>query len=559
MTKLKLIVFLFTLNVYNCSVIEQEDDNGIPPKSLAEQEIEKDYNFISSGATTITLSGDKVTILGTGASYNGGVVDITSSGQYIITGTLSDGQIRIATSDNTDAVKIQLDNAKITNTKGSALFIKDAIRAIINLKENTINTIEDGNTYRDTDGDQNAALFSQKFLAIYGEGSLVVKGNYQDGITSKDGLLIKSSHINVTAKDDAIRGKDFLVVRSSKIIVNSSAGDGLKSDLDGFSDFGYIQIDDVDLTVESQGDGISAVSKIQTSGGKYSIKTGGGSTKTISTDLSAKGMKSKLINIEGTTIGLDVAEDGIHSDDKINIGNSTIMISAADDGIRGTNNVTIIDSKFTITKSYEGVEGYNLVFSNSIGDLVSSNDCFNATKGVRVHSSDGSTITINEGTYVLNGLSGDPLDSNGSISMNGGTVIIHGPSKNPEVPIDYNGSFELKKGTVVASSAGTQMLQTPEAKGNVVTIKAIFVGQQPAETIYGIKDNNNKTIFAFKPARSYVAMIVSSDLIKAGNTYTITSGGQASGATLGGLFNTLEGGQTRATITLKPGLNAINL
>lgn len=55
---------------------------------------------------------------------------------------------------------------------------------------------------------------------------------------------------------------------------------------------------------------------------------------------------------------------------------------------------------------------------------------------------------------------GDGLDSNGSIEMSGGVVIVNGPTENMNGALDYDGSFLISGGTLVAAgSAG--MAQEP--------------------------------------------------------------------------------------------------
>jgi hypothetical protein len=560
---LYLVLFLATTVMYCCTKEEDTsgtNSDGVPPTALSVLEKEADYNFIISGATKIVMSGDNVTITGSGAVFQNKVIDITKSGFYTISGTLNDGQLRINTTDSLEAVKIQFDGVDISSSKGSAVFIKKAGRAIINLKSGSSNSIKDKAGYLETDGEQNAALFSQGFLAIYGDGVLAVAGNYKDAITSKDGLLIRNANISISSVDDGIRGKDFLVIRDSKIKVNTTSGDGLLSDLTQFPNFGYVEIIKSDVTVDAKGDGIFGETNVNITSGQFNIKAGGGSGQTTPTDKSAKGIKAnKAITINSAIFDLNTSEDGIHSDDLATINASTIKISTADDGIRATNKLTMTDDNVTISKSYEGVEGFDLNFTRCNMNIVASNDAINATKGSRVHSSDGSIITITDGTYVLDGLSGDPLDSNGSIVMNNGTIIIHGPSKNPEVPIDYNGSFNMKKGTVVASANGLQMLQTPEGSGDVVTVKAVFSSNQAAGTVFNITDNAGKAITTFKPQRPFVAIIVSSEQLKAGTTYKISTGGTPSGTDTGGYFTGYTGGAVKSTVTLKSGVNTINL
>ena len=64
-------------------------------------------------------------------------------------------------------------------------------------------TVSDGKSYvfaNPTEDEPNAAIFSKADLTIYGGGSLTVTGNFNDGIASKDGLIIASGTIAVTVR-----------------------------------------------------------------------------------------------------------------------------------------------------------------------------------------------------------------------------------------------------------------------------------------------------------------------------------------------------------------------
>ncbi|MBN2149694.1 MAG: carbohydrate-binding domain-containing protein [Anaerolineales bacterium] len=79
------------------------------------------------------------------------------------------------------------------------------------------------------ENEPNAAIFSKANLTFYGNGSLTVDGNYQDGIASQDGLIIASGALMINAIDDGMRGKDYLVVKGGNITINAQSN-GLKSD-----------------------------------------------------------------------------------------------------------------------------------------------------------------------------------------------------------------------------------------------------------------------------------------------------------------------------------------
>jgi len=198
-----------------------------------------DVDYDASTAKTIALGS--------------GNVEITEPGTYILTGTLSNGQV-IVNSSAEGKVRIVLSNASITNSSGAAIDVRAADEVVVVLAEGTSNSLTDGSGY-DTSGEDaaDAALFSMADLTIGGTGSLIVTGNTADGIASKDGLVILGGTITVKAADDGIRGKDYLVIQDGTLDV-TSAQDGLKSTNETDAQYGDIVISggmNVDLaTVE---------------------------------------------------------------------------------------------------------------------------------------------------------------------------------------------------------------------------------------------------------------------------------------------------------------------
>ena len=67
-----------------------------------------DGDYSPDGATTITLADGASTVDGAGAAVQGDVVTITAAGTYLVSGTLSDGQL-VVDSPGEGKVKIVLD------------------------------------------------------------------------------------------------------------------------------------------------------------------------------------------------------------------------------------------------------------------------------------------------------------------------------------------------------------------------------------------------------------------------------------------------------------------
>jgi len=157
-------------------------------------------------------------------------------------------------------VRILFNGVDLHNSSSSPVYIKNAYKTIIVLTDGSNNFVSDASSYSfdsQNEDEPNAAIFSDDNLTIYGNGSLTVDGNYNDGIASKDGLIIKSGTITVNAVDDGIRGKDYLLVKGGNISINA-AGDGLKSDNDEDTAAGFITIEGGTIDISSMEDAITA-------------------------------------------------------------------------------------------------------------------------------------------------------------------------------------------------------------------------------------------------------------------------------------------------------------
>lgn len=531
-TNLKLLYcFAFLL----CTVIACKTDIGETTTSgtddsvdtVGDHEVDSDYVWDISSITRIVLNGSSISVNGSGASVTGSKVTITSSGNYSVTGTLTNGQVIVNTTD-LGVVRLILGGVNITCSSSSPILVTDAAKVVINLAENTENFLTDGASYVTVDGEPNAAIFSKSNLSIFGSGKLTVVGKYLDGISSKDGLIIKSGTIAVTSVDDGIRGKDYLIIEDGNITVNSG-GDGLKSDNEVYASKGYINITKGVFNIVSGGDAISARTIANIADGNFTITSGGGSSKTKSLN-SAKGIKAVVsLTIETGTFVVSSADDALHSNGKITINAGSFALSTVDDGIHADAEVTINNGTINISKSYEGIESHLLTVNDGNISVTSSNDSFNATAGSRTEQDDKSFIYIYGGYMALSGTTGDPLDSNGSLVMTKGTVIVHGPTSAPEVAIDYNGSFNVSGGFLIASGTNSNMTQSPSTTSTQKSIQVMFPSSLAANTIFNVQDANGNSIATFKPVRKYQSMVVSSPLFVMGSTYKIYTSGSSTG------------------------------
>lgn len=533
------------------------DDNS------TNHEEDTDYTWVESDVITVTLNGSTITVDPAVASINGSTVTLTQAGTYRITGTLDNGQI-IVNNSNEELIRLLLHNASITNNTSSPLYIQDADKAIIYLEAGTENSLTDGTTYTFASADEdepNATLFSKTDLTIFGEGSLIVHGNYNDGISSKDGLILKSGNISVTAKDDGIRGKDYLYVKDGSYTIIAS-GDGLKSDNDEDTAKGFISIEDGTFNISAGADAIQAETDLLIADGNYTITSGGGSSASVSSDESAKALKGGVnVIAESGTFSINAADDAVHSNINTVINGGVFTIATGDDGLHADETLTINGGDITITKSYEGLESAVITINDGTIHTTSSDDGINVAGGADnsgatgptppSYSSTGDYYLYIHGGYVYVDANGDGLDANGSIEMTDGTVIVNGPTVNNNAPLDYDGSFKISGGLLIAAGS-SGMAQQPGTSSTQNSVLITFSTSYAAGNLVRIQTGSGENVVTFKPSKKYQSLAFSSASLTQGSTYQIYTGGSSTGSTTDGLVDggTYSGGSLNTSFSI---------
>ena len=424
--------------------------------------------YDASAATTITASGGSAEVSGSDAgnvTVDGGTVTITGSGTYVVSGTL-DGQV-VVNADKAD-VRLVLAGVSITNTGGPAIDIQDAGSAVMVLAEGTTNTLADGSAYADTSEDAaTAALFSSDTLTITGTGSLNVTGSYNDGISSKNGLVITGEPtITVDAVDDGVRGKDYLLVSSGRLTV-TAGGDGLKSSEDNDETKGFVALGSATVNVTSGDDGVSATTDVTVDGTTLSIAAGGGQANAAVEEQGpgqgpGRGAPDQGAPGQGAP-GQDQAAGGQADDSQSE--SSTASPKGINAGVtyaQDTGSVTIDAADEGLQAAFVNVNGGSL-------DIASGDDGINASNGdytiegyesADSESDDGSVLTISGGQVQIDYANSDGIDSNGSAHVTGGEVVVGGAAGSMDGSVDANGET-----TLVGVSASI-----PVAEGDTITV-----------------------------------------------------------------------------------------
>lgn len=270
------------------------------------------------------------------------------------------------------------------------------------------------------------------------------------------------------------------------------------------------------------------------------------------------------IKVKGGTLNINATSDALQNGDQkgITIEDGTLTLSAGEQGIRSKTGVkvpggiTINGGTINITKAKEGIAAELITVNGGTTSIIASDDGLNASMGGGSWSNDGSQLIINGGSVYASAQDGDGLDSNGTITITGGTVIAVGPQSSPNVPIDCNGPFTVTGGTVLATGPAMMMAQYPDGASSQYSIAVGLSSSQAANSAVCVKDSSGKVLLITKPIRNYINVLFSSPEIKNGATYTVCYGGTVSGGTnVNGVITggTYSGGtSTNVTINKSP-------
>ena len=144
------------------------------------------------------------------------------------------------------------------------------------------------------------------------------------------------------------------------------------------------------------------------------------------------------LEVESGTLTLSAGDDALHCDYALNI------------GAEGTDGPSV-----TVTSCNEGLEGAAVnIFSGSI-NIQSTDDCINAANADL--SGYSYELNIFGGTITAHSDSGDGFDSNGDLTISGGSVTVWTANAADNEPLDADGTVSVSGGTVLASGGSGGM------------------------------------------------------------------------------------------------------
>lgn len=462
---------------------------------------------------------------------NGETVTLTEEGVYIIRGSLTDGMVIVDAAD-TAKVQLVLDGVTISNSRGAAIYVREADKVFLTLAEGSANTLINGGSYTAIDEKNiDAVVFARSDLTINGSGRLNITAGEGHGIVSKDDLKITGGMISITAAEHGLSGKDSVRLAAGNLELTTGK-DGIHAENADDEEKGFVYLAGGSLNVVSEGDCISAETHLQIDGGSFRLTAGkGSSNKTVAKDESGKAVSTKGIKaggqlvVNGGDFNIDSQDDALHANDSLTVNGGSFELATGDDGIHSDETAAITAGTIEILTSYEGIEGKAVVITGGAIRLYARDDGLNAAGGNDGSGYKGmfgdSYILISGGEISVNA-DGDGLDSNGDLTVTGGVIYVSGPENAGNGALDYSGTAQITGGTVVA--VGNIGMAENFGDGSTQGSILLQVSNCPAGSEVSLRDSEGNTLAEYVSEKTFNSVVISAPGLMAGNTYQVTAG-----------------------------------
>lgn len=340
--------------------------------------------------------------------------------------------------------------------------------------------------------------------------------------------------LTVEAKNHGVKGKGSVTINGGNISITTTEGDGIKSDESDSTKFandkGVIKIAGGVITIKSAMDGITASNAVQIEKGEnveaapvIKVTASGGQTCLVSSSsnngggrggfggggfsmggnscqdsVSKKGIKGdSSITVTAGDIDVNSRDDGFHSNGDITISGGKMTIKSDDDGIHADNALYIKgDANVNVTMAYEGMEAYEMHFEGGVTSVNTTDDGWNAAGGT-----DNSGVENNGGGWGgpggggPGGFGGFGGGSTGKLYVTGGVHYVKVGSGDTD-GVDSNGSIDITGGVLIIEclmNGGMGGMMDSDGQTNITggIVLGFGVGRSEAGENYSVSFNTN--------------------------------------------------------------------
>lgn len=488
-------------------------------------------SYDESQASQITLTDQTATVTGQGASFSDQTLTITQAGTYVLTGSGKNIKLVVEAAD-TDQVHLVFQNLTLER-EGTLLQVNKAQEVVISLAEGSQNALTESQA--SDDEEVKATIHSQVPLTLNGTGNLTLTALTKNALEVEDDLKLLGGTYTVKAANHGFKAEGALAIEAATLTIEAGK-DGLHAEHDEMIERANISLNPTQLSIAATEDGVDA-------GNELTIKGG-----TITVSQSEEGLEARVIRQLGGDVTIKSSDDGVNA--SAGSSNKTSDTSATSKTSETSTTSNTADTSSSASQATTDSDTASSSASQATADSAAGSkaDQDNKDKNATPPSppagqappqgsqppqngqgpggmppggqeeSDPSLQIILEGGTLTIDAEGDGIDSNGTVTISGGSLVVNGSVQGGNGPLDAAGDITITGGTVWA--LGTSDMLQGFAQGSTQASITANIAGTAGQTLI-ILDANGKEVARQTASKDFQAVIMSSADLVDGQTYTI--------------------------------------
>ena len=488
-------------------------------------------SYDESHATQITLADQTATVTGQGASFSDQTLTITQAGTYVLTGSGKNIKLVVEAAD-TDQVHLVFQSLTLEG-EGTLLQVNKAQEVVISLVEGSQNALTESQA--SDDEEVKATIHSQVPLTLNGTGNLTLTALTKNALEVEDDLKVLGGTYTVKAANHGFKAEGALDIEAATLTIEAGK-DGLHAEHDETTERANISLNPTQLSIAATEDGVDA-------GNELTIKGG-----TITVSQSEEGLEARVIRQLGGDVTIKSSDDGINASAGSSSKSSDTSATSKTTDASTTSNT--VDTSSSASQATTDSATASTSASQPTGDPAATSQVDQANKDKNAtppsptagqappqggqppqngqgpggmppggqEESDPSLQIILEGGTLTIDAEGDGIDSNGTASISGGSLVVNGSVQGGNGPLDAAGDITITGGRVWA--LGTSDMLQGFAQGSTQASITANIAGTAGQTLI-ILDANGKEVTRQTASKDFQAVIMSSADLVDGQTYTI--------------------------------------
>ena len=491
-------------------------------------------SYDESKATQVTLADQTATVTGQGASFSDQTLTITQAGTYVLTGSGKNIKLVVEAAD-TDQVHLVFQNLTLEG-EGTLLQVNKA-------QEGSQNALTESQA--SDDEEVKATIHSQVPLTLNGTGNLTLTALTKNALEVEDDLKVLGGTYTVKAANHGFKAEGALAIEAATLTIEAGK-DGLHAEHDETTERANISLNPTQLSIVATEDGVDT-------GNELTIKGG-----TITVSQSEEGLEARVIRQLGGDVTIKSSDDGVNASAGSSSKTSDTSATSKTTDASATSNSA--DTSPSVSQSTTDLATASAPDSQATADSAAGSQADQANQdknqtppappagqappqggqppqngqgpsgmppGGQEESDPSLQIILEDGTLTIDA-EGDGIDSNGTVTISGGSLVVNGAVQDGNGPLDAAGDITITGGRVWA--LGTSDLLQGFAQGSTQASITANIAGTAGQTLI-ILDANGKEVTRQTASKDFQAVIMSSADLVDGQTYTIQVEGTIQTAT----------------------------